>query len=269
MVPPFESSPVVAPLVVAVGAISTALVLTLVRAPVTRATVLAATPWMVLGGLLGTLVETGAYEGIAGSLLAPPQGYLAALVVGGVTWVPMLEVASIRNREANAARDLAASGWAASGVLALVVLWDAGVGPVEVLWLVLVPVGAAVVAGIAYLLLGVADAAPLRYTGLVGLLVVFAHTFDGLAVALAVDVFGRTPRAPLAALVADLTAAVGPWLPAGWLFAALKLVGAALAVQVLARTSRRTGPPTYLALGALAAVAIGPGVATLLSLVLG
>lgn len=259
----------VAPLVVIVAAIATALVLTVLRVPVTRATVLAATPWMVLGGVLESLVATGAYEGVVATLFAPPQGYLAALVVGGVTWVPLLEVAAMRNREATGARSLAIAGWGATGVLAMVVLWRTAVGPAEVLWLVGIPVVAAVLAGVAYILLGLGDAEPLAYTGLLGLLVVFAHTFDGLAVAFAVEVLGRAPRPPLAALVADGIAAAGLGLPAGWLFVALKLLGSLLAVQVLARTPRRTETATYLGLGALAALGLGPGVATLLSIVVG
>lgn len=259
----------VAPLVVIVAAIATALVLTALRVPVTRATMLAATPWMVLGGLLESLVATGAYPGVVAALLAPPQVYPAALVVGGLTWIPLLEVAAIRNRGVNAARSLATAGWAATAVLATVVLWRAAVDPAEVLWLVGVPVVAAVLAGVAYILLGLSDAEPLAYTGLLGLLVVFAHTFDGLAVALAVEVLGRTPRPPLAALVADGTDAAGLGLPTGWLFVALKLLGSLLAVQLLARTPRRTQRGRYLALGALAAVGLGPGVATLLRLVVG
>lgn len=271
MVAPIASSPLVPVLLVVLVAILTALVLTVLQAPVTRATVLAATPWMVVGGLLETLVVTvasGAYRGMVAALLAPPQGHLAALVLGGLTWVPLLEFATLRNRRANVARYLGAAGWGAAVVLGVVVLWRGSIGSGGLLWLVVVPILGAVLAGVAYFLLALADPDPLAYTGLVGLLAVFAHTFDGLAVAVAVHVVGRKPRAPLAAFVADLVEATSLPLPAGWAFAGLKLLGVLLVVLVLARTARGSGTRTYLALGALAAAGLGPGVATLLSVVL-
>lgn len=271
MVAPFASSPMLSLLVLAVVAVSTALVLTFQRAPVTRSTVLAAAPWMVVGGILEALVATGAYRGVVATLLGPPRVHLAALVLGAVTWVPLLQVAAFRNRHASGARYLGTAGAGAALVLVLVLFWRVSVDPSVVLWLVTVPIAAAGLAGVAYFLLGLGDAAPLAYTGLVGLLVVFAHALDGLAVGVAVEVFGRAPRAPLAAAVADLAGGLSlPFaLPGGWLFVAVKLLGALLVVQVFARYARRAETGSYLALGALAAAGLGPGVATLLSLAAG
>lgn len=275
MVASLPSTQPVGVLAVASLGLATAIALAVRGVTLGRATVLAAAPWMVVGGILEALASFDVYRGLIAVVVAPPQVHLSALVLAGLTWVPLVEAARVRDREDDVEWYLGTSGVGVGLVLLSVLLWRASVGPFVVVWLVVVPGLAAIFAGGAYVLLGLGDADPLAYTGLVGWLVVFAHVFDGLAVALAVEVFGRVPRAPLASILADVvldaTARLVPSLPVrppvGWLFMVAKLLGGLVVVQVAARTARRAPTTTYLAMGAIAAAGLGPGVATLLSLV--
>lgn len=244
----------------------TALVLAVQRPPVTEGTVLAAAPWMVVGALMEALAATGAY-GFALALFDPPQVHLAALVLGGLVWAPLVQGAVVRERLAAAPRHLAAAGGGAVLVLAGVLFWRAPPTAAGAFWLVVAPVVAVLLAAVAYFLLGLADATPLVYTRLAGLLAVFAHALDGVATAVAIDVFGRAPRG-VAAFVADASGTL-PVDGVGPLVLPLRVAGALLAVLVLGHYARGTETRAYLALGVLAALGLGPGAATLLVVAVG
>lgn len=257
---------VVAAGALAVAAAATAAVLAVQRPPVTRATVLATAPWMVVGGLLEALAATGAYA-LALPLFDPPQVHLAALVVGGLAWTPLVQGAVVRERRAAAPRYLAAAGAGAALVLAAVLFWRASPDPEGLVWLTTAPVGAVVLAAVGYFLLGLGDATPLAYTRLVGLFAVFAHALAGIATAVAVDVFGRPPRG-LAAIVTDAAGTL-PLAGVGWLVLPIRVAGALVVVLALGHYARRAESRAYLALAAFAAAGLGPGVATLLRLAVG
>lgn len=239
------------------------------RPPVTRETVLAAVPWMAVGALLQTLGGLGVYPAALAPAVAPPQVHVAALALGGLAWLPSLQLAALRGREANTPGHLAASGVGALVVLLWLVGVHAQFDAQGLLWLVLTPILAAVVAGVGYFLLGLADAAPLAYTRLAGLVVVFAHVFDALAVTVAVDVLGRSAGGPLATATSDLLAAVAPALFVGAVVVPVRLLGALVAVWALAEFTHSSPTRGHVALGTLAALGLGPGLARLLALAVG
>lgn len=249
-----------------IAAAVTALVLAAQRPPITEDTVLAAVPWMVVGALLKTLAATGAYA-VPFPLFDSPQVHVAALVLGGLVWAPLIQGAVVRDRLETAARYLGAAGVGTALVLGGVLFWRASPVAEGLLWLVIAPVVAVLLAAVAYFLLGLADATPLAYTRLAGLLVVFAHALDGIASAVATDVFGRPPRG-IAAAVVDASGTL-PVAGVGPLIIPLKLMGALVAVLVLGHYAREAETRAYLALGAVAALGLGPGAATLLVLAVG
>lgn len=255
---------------VVVAAGLTAVLLGLQRPPVTQRTVLAAIPWMLVGALLHVLGSAATYPPVVAPLVDAPQVFVVALVAGGLVWVLLVQFATLRMRRENSADYLAASGMSALLVLALALVVVAPVDQQGLVWAILTPIVAAVVAGIGYFLLGLVDASPLAYTGLVGLLTVFGHTLDGLAVAVAVDVFGQPARSALSRAAVDLAAGLPVAdLSVGWVFVLAKLAGALVVVWLLTAFVSRTRAWGYVALAYVMALGFIPGIATLLALAVG
>jgi uncharacterized membrane protein len=229
-----------------------------------RRTVLAATPWMILGGVLHALALAGAYDGpaaaaFASTLVVPATGVLAA-----TAWVPLVQVGRLRTR-ADPAGYLGATG-AGALVPLLVVTLLAGRATVATLApLVLTPVlGGLAAAGVIFGL-GLSAAPALAATRSLGLLAVYAQVFHGVVVVVAVDALGASPTGSVAVPAVGLGARLSLGVGTAWLFLLLTMFGAALLVAGLGRVAERHPPVAYILLGAIAAAGIGPGVATLLS----
>lgn len=232
---------------------------------VDRRTVLATLPWMLLGGVIHTLARAGAYDGTLAATLGSMLVVPAMVLLGGVPWLVLLQTGRLRTRS-DPAGYLGATGIGVLvPVLAAVVLF--GRVTIDTLVPVMVtPVAAAVVAAAVVLVLVLSAAPSLAATRSLGLLVVYAQAFHAVAVAVAVDALGTTATGPLVDVAVEIgtEAAVGG-VGTAWPLVPVKLVGAAAVVVVAGRLAERRPMAAYLSLGVVAALGIGPGVATLLS----
>lgn len=255
---------------VGVGAAGVASVALLVaeRPPVNQLTVLATVPWMVVTGLLHVLAGSGAYPQVLVPLLRFPTVFVTAFVVGVLVWVPLLQLATLRDFPAGSGTYLAAAGMGVAVVLLVTLFAREGLDGRALLWLSATPVLAAMLAGTTYVLFGFVDATTLATTRWIGYLVVLAFTFLGTAVAVSVDVYGASPDALPGPLVA-----VSEGLPVGSASVAWPVIflGAFVGVAVaalLARAIRADAVVGHLLAVAVGTLALGPGVARLLVTVL-
>lgn len=230
-----------------------------------RRTVLATLPWMLLGGTLHAFARAGAYDGPLAATLGSALVVPAMVLLGGVPWLVLLQAGRLRTRSDPAGYLGAVGIGVLVPVLAAVLLF--GRSTVGTLVPVMVtPVVAALVAAAVLLVLVLSAAPALAATRSLGLLVVYAQAFHAVAVAVAVDALGATVGGPLADVAVDLgtEVAVGG-VGTAWPFVPVKLAGAALVVVVAGRLAERRPTAAYLSLGVVAALGIGPAVATLLS----
>lgn len=234
--------------------------------PVTdRRTVLATLPWMLAGGVLHALARAGAYDAPLAATLGSAFVVPAMVLLGGVPWLVLLQTGRLRTRS-DPAGYLGATGVGVLGpLLAVVPLF--GRTTVDTLVPVIVtPVVAAIAAAAVVLVLVVSAAPSLAATQSLGLLVVYAQAFHAVAVTVVVDALGVPATGPLANAAVDFGtefAVVG--VGTAWPFVPVKLVGAALVVVVAGRLAERRPTAAHTSLGVVAALGIGPGVATLLS----
>lgn len=256
--------PLVTTAVVSVAALLAAGAIAWAGPPVTRRVVLAATPWMVVTGLLYPLAASGVYDGplaaALGSLLVVPL----MVVLATVLWVPLVQAGRVRARM-DPAGYLAATG---VGVLVpvLVVTLLAGQATVATLVpLTLAPVVAAIAAAAVVFVLGLSAAPALAAARSLALLAVYAQALHAVGVVVAVDALGLPPSGPFARLTVGLGASLVDGFGLAWPFLLLKLCLAALVVVALGRLAERRATAAYLLLGAIAALGIGPGVSVLIS----
>jgi uncharacterized membrane protein len=236
-----------------------------VGAPVERRTVLATTPWMVVGGLLHALAVAGAYEGPLAEVMSSALAAPAAVAIAGVPWLAFVQVGRVRTRT-DPAGYLAATG---TGALVPLLAATALFGRATVATLVpvvLAPVIAAIAAAVVVFVLGLSAAPAIATTRSLGLLVVYGQAFHAATVAVAVDGLGMAAEAPLTALAVDLAAMVGPdGFGTVWPLVATKLAAGGLTLVVAGRVVERRPAAGYLVLGVVAALGVGLGVATLLA----
>lgn len=239
------------------------------RPPVTGATALAAAPWAVVAGLLHALAGVGAYPPALARLLSFPGAFVVAFVVAVLVWVPLLQLATMRDFDPGTGQYLAAAGGGMSLVLLFVVLLRQGLGPDAMLWLAATPFAGALIAGAVYFLMGFVDPTTLATTRWLGYLVVLGFAVLGTTLAVGVDVYGSRPGA----LVDVIVTAAGDLPTAdesvGWPLAAIgALFGVAMAALV-ARVVRDSPAWGYTLAVCVAAVSLGPAVGYLLLLTVG
>jgi uncharacterized membrane protein len=239
------------------------------RPPVTRRTVLAAAPWAVAAGVLHALATVGAYPPALAPFFQFPGVFIVAFVVGTLVWIPLLQLAAMRDYPAGTGQYLAAAGSGLSVVLLVVLLLRQGIDPDAMLWLVATPFLGAVLSAVLYFMLGFVDATTLSTTRWVGFLVVFGHAVLGTTFAVSVDAYGVLPGWPV-----DVLVALGRELPTaptstGWPVAvAAGVLGLVIAVLV-ARVIRESTVTGYGLAVAVAAVSLGPAISHLLLLTVG
>ncbi len=265
---------------VLVPALMAALVLSMLyvlEPSVDRRTVLALTPWMVVGGAVHALYTAGAYP-TSFSLRAffgPVTVYFTTVVAAGLVWAMMTTASQLAEGDSRDAQYLTAAGTGAA-LSALAIVLSRATNAEAIVPAFAGLVVAAVVAAVVYLAVTVLHTPTLVQTGLLGLVVVFAHALDAVTAAVGVEMLdrgagdGRT--AWLLAQAADLP--VPAVLGTGWVVVVVRLAVAVVAVVVVAavvdrpdlRDRARVG---HVALGVVAAAGLGPGVHRFLSLVVG
>ena len=223
-------------------------------------------PWAVAGGAVVVAGRVGVYDSL---LSAPSAGVLVAAVgtLAVAVWVGAghlpADVAPI-DRD----RHLAAVGAGLSVVVVLSLVTHLSVPALPLLWMVVAPLAAAVLAALSYLLAGFVLTDLLSELRLAGLYAVGTVVFEGVASAVADRVFAADPGGALAPVVRSALAAAAV-APSPWLVVTGHLtVGLAVAATCarLARWRQAVGHAGVVVVAVLAAWA---GTVVLLSAVVG
>ena len=246
-------------LIVVAGMLTLAvLALGLARPVVREGTVLALTPWMVVGAGLYALYQAAAIPDVVAPFFGSPIVYVTVFAVLGFVW----GLSSLVGGAEFAAMVVAVAG---GGLLLAVVGIALVVGltttELHLLWPGVGVVIAVVLTLLAWMLLGQLASDAQRITGTTGVLVVFAHTLDGVSTAVGVDQLGFGEQTPLSAAVISLGQGLPtePLLGTAWLFVLLKVVLAMVVVVLVAGFVEDEPTEGYLLLAAIAAVGLGPG----------
>lgn len=243
----------------AVAALSVAAALARLRPPVSDRLVLAAVPWMGLGGGVHAAEQLGLVPAPLVPLLAAPAVYVTTTVLAGAVW------AGAAGRPDGAVEPARVFGWV-GGVALLVFAAAAYVyayrnGPlVSLAWPVVGVLGAVALAAPVYYLLWTRRRAVTRRAGLGGAIVVFAHALDGVSTAVGVDLLGTGERSPLPRAIMNFTGQLPTpdVLGTAWLFVLVKLALAAVLVVVLADYVEEEPVEGNLLVLLVAAVGTGP-----------
>ncbi|WP_255195606.1 hypothetical protein [Halorarius litoreus] len=238
------------------------------RPPVTGLTVLAIAPWAVVAGLFDTLSVTGAYPATLAPVLRLPAGLLLAFVVAGLVWVPLLQLATLRDYGPGSGRYLAAAGLGMAVVLLVTLLVRQELDGAGLLWLSATPMLAAMLAALAYVLLGFVDPTTLATTRWVGYLVVFGFALLGTATAVGIDVYGQVGTSVTAALVSVARDLPTASTSVGWPAAVFGVLVGCLVATLVARAIRSDAVAGNALAIVVTGVTVGPAVTTLLVLVL-
>jgi len=275
MAVPFEGfviPPLLHTAVLVVGTVAVVGALSHLRPQVTDGAVLAFAPWMVAGAgahvvyQFGLRSAPGGYPAPVEPLFSAPAVYLTTFLLAGLVWVGA--VAADARRSGRGASDTVPRYLGGVGVLALLAVVAAvvvqGRAAGNSLQPVLPLVGlfvSLVLTAALYRLLALWRPADIDATGYAGLLVLFAHVFDGVTTTIGVDLLGTGERSALPARIMDVAATLPtePFLGTGWLFVLVKILVASLVVVFFADFVREEPVQANLLLAVVAAVGLGPG----------
>jgi uncharacterized membrane protein len=275
MAVPFEGFVVPSPVYVAALVVGTAAVVALLSElgpRVTDGVVLAFAPWMVVGAGLHVVYQfglrsAGGYPAPVEPLFSAPAVYLTTFLLAGLVWAGALAVVdatrSGREGRAPVPRYLGGVGLLAMLVVVVSVVLEgraAGDSLEPAFPLVGLAVSLAVTAGL-YRLVAHWRPADVAATGHAGVLVLFAHVFDGVTTTIGVDLLDTGERSALPARIMDFAATLPtePYLGTGWLFVIVKILVASLVVVFFADLVREDPVQANLLLTVVAAVGLGPG----------
>ncbi|THE66231.1 DUF63 family protein [Salinadaptatus halalkaliphilus] len=230
--------------------------------PVTDRTVLAFTPWMMLGATLHVLYRFEAYPASVETLFATPSVYLVAAIATGIAWILgiVLHAAGI---QPTIERVFGGLGVVCVGaVTGSVLLASVQQGTFEPFWPVIALVITVVVTALAWLALGLWFTDVATVTGLTGAIVVFGHTLDGVTTAIGYDVLGAAEEVPLSRLVLETGEALPTYeyVGAGWLFVLVKVVLPLVVLGLFREFVEEAPRQARLLLAFIAAVGLGPGI---------
>ena len=222
-------------------------------------------PWAVAGGAIVVAGRAGVYD----SLVPPPSAAILLASVGALAAAVWVGAGHLADDVTPTDRDrhLAAVGGGLSLVVVLSLVSHHSVPAFPLLWVVVVPIAAAVPAALGYVLAGFVVPDLLSEIRLSGLYAVGAVVFEGVASAVADRVFAADPGGVVTPFVTAALEAT-PAAPTWWLLVAGHLVfGLTLAAVCarLARWRRALGHASVLVVAVLAAWA---GTVVLLSAVI-
>ncbi|MFB6143189.1 MAG: DUF63 family protein [Halorientalis sp.] len=249
-------------LVLALGTLAAAAALVVVRPRVTDRTVLAATPWMVVGAALHALAQLDATPAVLGPLVTAPAVYLTTAVVGGGIWAAVTAAKRRRTDGLFGAAGLLLALAASAAVLATGARRGTLSLGLPVLGIALATVLAAAVS------IGLERWKPdvPERLGAVTPVVVFAHALDGVSTAIGVDLLAVGERSPLPRLIMDIAGALpfAGQTGTGWLFVVVKLAIAVGILLLFVDMKAESPERTNAVLAVVAAVGLGPGAHNLL-----
>jgi uncharacterized membrane protein len=286
MVVPFEGFVVPSPAhlaVLAAGTLAVAAALSFRRPPVSDAVVLAFAPWMVTGAAFHVLYQVGRQPGVGvyppslEPFFSAPAVYLTTFVLMGAVWVVATVVAD-GNGSNPSSSNTVPRYLGGVGVVIVLVLFGLVVRQGQAASATLRPVFPAVGLLVSLVLTGLLSVAIDRWrpavlaeTGDAGVLVLFAHVFDGVTTTIGVDVLGTGERSALPARIMDLAGALptAQYVGTGWLFVVVKIAVATAVLAFFVDFVREEPARAYLLLAVVAAVGLGPGANNFLLFLLG
>ncbi|WP_254808509.1 DUF63 family protein [Natronosalvus amylolyticus] len=230
--------------------------------PVTDETVLAFTPWMMLGSTLHVLYKLGELPSSIEVLFSAPTVYATTAIVAGLTWIggSFLYAAGLQRSIERVLGITGTSFFIVFAMFTVISGWQ--MGNFDPFWPVISVVVAGIVAGLAWvgLSLWLTDVAAI--TGLTGAIVVFSHSLDGVSTAIGYDVLGGTEEVPASRLILEAGEALptAEFIGAGWLFVLVKVVLALVIVALFKEYVRDAPRQARTILAFVAAVGLGPGV---------
>lgn len=225
-------------------------------------TVLALSPWVLVGSSLHVLYVVDWVPESVAPLLGTPSVYLTTFVVAGLVWLAALK-SGIAVERTLAASGLAVALPIVGYALARGASSDAGL---QLLWPGIGLLAALALTAIAWAATRQQFPEVVAATGAVGALALFGHALDAASTSVGVDVLGFDERTPVSRAVLDIAGSLptADLLGTGWLFVLVKLAIAEFVVVLFADFVREDPTEGYLLLGAVAAVGLGPGVHNLL-----
>jgi len=227
--------------------------------PVTDRVVLAATPWMVLGGGAHGFAQLGLVPGWALPLATAPAVYVTTFVIAGAVWAT---AAARTESDPDPTRALGAVGGAVLvGFVAVAYAAALGRGAgIALAWPPVSVAGAALVTAPVYFLLERERPTAVERIGVGGVVVVFAHALDGVSTAVGVDLLGTGERSPIPERIMAFAGRLptADLLGTGWLFVLVKLAVAAAIVVLLADYVAEEPVEGNLLVVLVAAVGTGP-----------
>lgn len=231
------------------------------RPTVSERVVAAFAPWMVTGAAMHALYQLEAVPAVLAPLTAAPAVYATTFVGAGACWFALVFT------DRDVPRPLASVGTAVALVpSALVVRAGLADGTFSPVVPVVGLVASVALAGVVYVALRRLRPVAVAQTGLLGALVVFGHTLDGVSTAIGVDLLGTGERSPIPAAIMEFAGQLptAPVIGEGWLFVLVKLAVAGVVVVMFADFADEDPLWGNTALGVVAAVGLGPGAHNLL-----
>jgi uncharacterized membrane protein len=231
------------------------------RPPVTQRVVAAFAPWMVAGAALHALYQREAVPAVVAPLAGAPAVYVTTFTIAGGVWLALsLAGSEVPTRLAVAG---AVAALIPSGLVLRTGVTAGTFSPVIPLAALLVAV---LLAGLVYAAMARVRPTPVDRAGLLGVLVVFGHTLDGVSTAVGVDLLGTGERSPLPRAIMDLARELptAPLIGEGWLFVLVKLGVAVVVLDLFGDFVEDDPLWGNTALGVVAAVGLGPGAHNLL-----
>jgi uncharacterized membrane protein len=232
------------------------------RPPVTDRVVVAAIPWMVLGGGVHAVEQQGLAPDPLVPLLAAPAVYMTTTTLAGAVWAVAAALGPENSDPGGPTRVLGWVGGAALlGFVVAAYAYAFSHGQrVALAWPVVGGLGAVAIGAPVYKLLSAQRQAAVERAGHGGPVIVFAHAVDGISTALGVDVLGTGERSPIPRTIMEYTGRLPlpEALGTAWLFVFVKLGLAALLVVLLAEYVETDPVEGNLLVLFVAAVGLGP-----------
>ncbi len=229
--------------------------------PITDRTVLALTPWMMLGATFHVLYRVEELPSTVEPFFGAPTVYLTTGVVTGLVWaLGCLVVAGGLYQSID--RFLGTVGTVATTffiTLLMFLAWQAGT--FSPLWPILSIIITGIVVAITWVLVSVRSIDVTAVTGVTGGVVVFAHALDGISTAIGYDILGVSEEVPASRFILETSASLptAEYIGAGWLFVLVKISLAVAILWLFTDFVREEPVKARLLLAVMAAVGLGPG----------
>ncbi|SEW21596.1 DUF63 family protein [Natrinema salifodinae] len=230
--------------------------------PVTDRSVLAFAPWMMFGAALHVLYKLDAFPPAIEPLFSAPMVYVVTAIVAGIVWIVAVFL-HIGGLQPTIARFVGVAGTAFFTVFAMVaILQSIDAGTFDPFWPVIAVVVTGIVTTIAWIALSLWFTDVAATTGATGVLVVFAHTLDGVTTAIGYDVLAVGEDVPLSLLILEAGESLptAEYVGAGWLFVLVKVVLGLVILGLFREYVEEQPRQARTLLALVAAVGLGPAV---------